>query len=210
MKPADTLRTLEMISQADPHGDNRQTLADHRRQLNTIRVDASVPHDVVRLVGTAKNLSLYAYFVRDFHPVARLVGFIALEAALKKKWLARYGKPPEATQQCLKSLLAHAVENGRIRSESFVWVRSTAEYNAKARALNALYEKSPTGGFDPPLIGDISIQREISALAPWVEYWAEAARESRNTLAHGELWPHDKSEGPLHLIVDAINGMFAR
>ncbi|MGH7484389.1 MAG: hypothetical protein ACREMY_02145 [bacterium] len=208
MKRKDTFRTLEAINEADPRGRDRPTLEKRHEALASITLNRAIPLPVARIIETAKNLSLYAHFVFRFHPVAQLLGYIALEVALKEKWQASNGKPVDKDHQTLKPLLDHALEKHWITTETFKWARETAAHSAKIKKLNTLYEQLPAGGFPPPVASEEDIQKELDSYAHWATGWAEAASDARNRSAHGDLHSLDQSEGPLRLIVEAINGMF--
>lgn len=204
----DNLRTPDSINRADPRSIDKLTLEERHRAVSKIQLHDDVPQAVTEIVETAKNLSLYSHFVVDFHAVSRLVCFTALEVALREKWTAVYGTAPDSKQSKLTPLLKRALEQRWIHIESFSWVRPTAEYNARVRALNKLYEQFPAGGFDPPKADEEAIQREINLSADWMTRWVNAAIDLRNKAAHGDFDCLDQSEGTLRLVVDAINGMF--
>jgi hypothetical protein len=164
---------------------------------------------VVAAFETAKNLSLYACFVHDFHSSACLAAFVALELSLKEKWRVAYKREPDGDYKMLKGLLAHAIEKKWIRIEAFSWARFNAKYNARVKALNALYLQFPQGGFEPPVVSDAEIERELATYGSWVADWADSAKELRNDHAHGnDRTDVGRSHGPLMLVADAINGMF--
>jgi hypothetical protein len=208
MKSHNLLRTPETITALDPRGGKNCTPGDAYKILESIRLHARVPNRVAEIVETAKNLSLYACFVHDFHASACLTGFVALEVALKEKWRAVYKQEPGANYQMLKSLLTHAVAKKWIRINAFAWARSNAAYNARVKALNQMHVSHPAGGSDPPVINDSLIEGELASYASWVAEWADAAKELRNGHAHGKRVKLHQSHGQLRLVADAINGMF--
>ena len=53
------------------------------------------------------------------------------------------------------------------------------------------------------------IQKELDTYAHWATDWAETATDARNESAYGDVYSLDQSQGPLRLIVQAVNGMFA-
>ncbi|HTE43524.1 MAG TPA: hypothetical protein VK629_22080 [Steroidobacteraceae bacterium] len=208
MSPNKRMRTPNNVFDIDPRGQRKLRLEESYKELSAVLLHNKVPSRVREIFETAKNLSLYACFVHDFHASACLTGFIALEISLKEKWRAVYNREPEECQM-LAALLAHAVEQKWIRIESFSWARSNAAYNAKVNALNALYEKHPSGGFEPPIVDDAMIDRELESYGSWLNEWITAAKDLRNHHAHGIARPDlNQSQGPLIMVADAINGMF--
>ncbi len=208
MKSHNLLRTPETITALDPRAGENCTLEKAYGILESIRLHGRVPKGVTDIFETAKNLSLYACFVHDFHAPACLMGFVALEVALKEKWRAVYKREPDTDHQMLKALLTHAVEEEWIRIDVFEWARFNATYNARVKALSQMYESHPAGGFDPAVVNDGMVQAELASYASWVADWAEAAKKLRNDHAHGKRVDLDQSHGPLRLVADAINGMF--
>jgi hypothetical protein len=69
------------VRQANLVGD----LSDIHAVLSQMVLHEEVPPNVRQLFETAKNVSLYSWFVYRFHQVAELVAFSALELALKER-----------------------------------------------------------------------------------------------------------------------------
>jgi len=79
----DPLKSLVEVMHPDPRRSNIVgTLQDEHDDLASIRLNDGVPLVVAQLFETAKNVSLYSWFVYRFHPVSELVAFSALELAL--------------------------------------------------------------------------------------------------------------------------------
>ena len=79
----DPLKALEEILKPDPRRPHLVgTLAEEHADLATISLNDAVPVIVAQLFETAKNVSLYSWFVYRFHPVSESVAFSALELAL--------------------------------------------------------------------------------------------------------------------------------
>jgi len=88
-------------------------LADLHGELAAITLNSQVPENVRDLFDTAINLSLYSWYVYDFHPIADMTGFLALEAALK----ARAVSEPKLEKKRLAELMDHAVASGWLSDE---------------------------------------------------------------------------------------------
>lgn len=70
----------------DPRHDGALGTPDSlHADLNVIAIHDGVPLHVRQLFETAKNLSLYSWFVYRFHPIAQLIGHSSLEQALKER-----------------------------------------------------------------------------------------------------------------------------
>lgn len=72
----DPLKALEEILKPDPRRPHLVgTLAEEHADLATISLNDAVPVIVAQLFETAKNVSLYSWFVYRFHPVSESVAF---------------------------------------------------------------------------------------------------------------------------------------
>jgi hypothetical protein len=117
----DPLKPLDKVCEPD----ERQKyfaygLADYHARLSDLALDQSVPAEVRQLFETAKNLSLYSWFVYRFHQASELIAFSALEMALRAKYsLENPGSPSRSRAQGLYWLLRHAKEERWIANEGF-------------------------------------------------------------------------------------------
>jgi hypothetical protein len=82
----DPLKSLAQLTSPD----ERQalfaiSLEEAHSELRELDLHGGVPRDVRQLFETAKNLSLYSWFVYPFHQVAELISFASLEFALRAR-----------------------------------------------------------------------------------------------------------------------------
>ena len=125
----DPLKSLAEICQPDPRRTNIiGSLAAEHEDLASIELNDNVPQVAAQLFETAKNVSLYSWFVYRFHPVAESVGFSALELALNLRKTGATVLPPDFRSSGLSKLLREAIDTGLLR-ESF---RIAAEFRGYA------------------------------------------------------------------------------
>ena len=76
------------------------TLEEMHQLLDDIVLNDEVPDDVYQLFETAKNLSLYSWFMYRFHQVAELMSYTALEMALRHRYLLEHPNKKEKEVLC--------------------------------------------------------------------------------------------------------------
>ena len=189
-KLQDPLKPLDQIYEPDERQVSFVATLDERHEaLNEIVLNDSVPLDVRQLFETAKNLSLYSWFVYRFHQVAELMSFTALEMALRERYLAENPIDPKSNKKppALYRLLQHAKMNEWITNEGFPGLYETARYNARhikmiEKSVIHDFEKEPEMPVDEP--NEQEIQDALEEL-DMVEAIASNAHDIRNDLAHG-------------------------
>ena len=115
------------------------TLGKWHEYVDSVQLNPSAPADVQRNFNRAKNLSLYAWYVYDFHQVAEMDAISTLEMALKQK----FKECDVSSSQGLKNLLSKSVKLGWLSSELGMRGRAMADYrNCLAHGTTALHERS--------------------------------------------------------------------
>lgn len=86
-KDIDRLKDLSKICEADERQQYFSTTLEIEHDiLSQITINETAPRTAIQLFETAKNLSLYSWFVYRFHQVSELTAYSALEVALKEKY----------------------------------------------------------------------------------------------------------------------------
>lgn len=204
----DPLKPLEKICCPD---DRQSTLSanleDVHGVLSEIFLHKKVPIDVRQLFETAKNVSLYSWYVYRFHQVAELVGYSSLEMALK----LRYRKEiPDAKPPMLKGLLLHAKDNNWIADEGFSdrmkRARRYAETQKTYEAIQQMKEEGESERIvDDPTEEEVCIAMEKMDVVGGI---VSSAASVRNDLAHGSTTLDPKSIATLRTISEVINQLF--
>lgn len=210
----DPLKPLEKI--CDP--DERQkasfgTLEELHSALADIEVCEGAPLDVRQLFETAKNLSLYSWFVYRFHQVAELVSFAALEMALRERYLAEY--PPEVSSKkrspTLYRLMLHAKKNKWISNQGFPSLYERARCLAENRKVHEVLQNKrfdTEGSIHVPEPSDDEIHAALVEM-DLVSAIANNAHKIRNELAHGSSALHPDSVSTLRTCAEVINQVFS-
>ena len=204
----DPLRSLDDVFEPD----SRHTLficnlqAIHA-ELSTIELHRSVPVDVRQLFETAKNLTLYSWFVYRFHQVAELISFSALEMALRERYKIEH---PDKKVPTLQRLLNHAKIKNWISDEKFPSryrkAKLFAEHGNTMKIMkNVDLKKGEAIRFGAPTEEDINLALKEMDL---VEGFTSSAAKLRNTLAHGSKMLHPNSISTLRTNSEVINQLF--
>jgi hypothetical protein len=185
------------------------TLADTHEILTQIALHTGVPVNVRQLFETAKNVSLYSWFVYRFHQVAESVAYSALEMALRERaGFVEWSGPTAPRPPTLRRLLDQAKREGWIRNESFPSLRRMATENARMAKL-ALRLPTMTTNEDYPIVEptEDEINAEVRTL-DFVQILAENVPQLRNWLAHGSSMLSPRSIRTLELVAEVVNQLF--
>lgn len=181
-------------------------LEDNHRHLASMTLHEGVPLNVRQLFETAKNVSLYSWYVYRFHQVAEMVGFQALEFALRLK-AESYGlkKAPRNRRWTLGSLLAHAKENQWLATSAYPYYRKIAFRRAQQNVVFELSKKYDSFVIPEPTLEQIALAESKMDVPGQLE---QTLPFIRNDLAHGSSTLSPSSVGTLQLIFETINQLF--
>jgi hypothetical protein len=208
------MRLLQDLAKPDPrHLGRSDLLASRYTELEGIHVDESVPDNVRQLFETAKNLSLYSWYVYRFHPVARLVAYTCLESALRQLVLRDASFPKNKLRNgrpVFKEMLKHAVEHGWLRNEGFEIARHLAGVRAKQLVTIGQIEEMTALGLEriesrEPSAEEIAAELESST---YVHGLTESIPLIRNHLAHGGSFLDSGSVAILKIVAEALNQLY--
>ncbi|WP_041246316.1 hypothetical protein [Brumicola nitratireducens] len=189
------------------------TLEREHERLSEIQLNTTTPRTALQLFETAKNLSLYSWFVYRFHQVAELTAFSALEVALKEKYENEtLGEQSEKKQPklTLYFLMQHAKDNEWIKNEGFpslysrAWSLAEDKKNSKHAQLHD-FDKEPEMICEAPSKQEVD---EALKELDLVSAVAENTNKIRNDLAHGSNILHSNSLSTLVLVAEVINQLY--
>jgi hypothetical protein len=212
MPTIERIRPLSEIAKSDPrYPDNPERLVRLYADLAEIQLNELVPHDVRQLFETAKNLSLHTWYVYRFHPIATVIGYSALEAALRNRVAGDPSFPKSAKSEwfpSFKGMLRHAVDKDWIRNEGFEHARRIAEGRARYKSMIASIEGNPEAErIQIPDPTPEEIDAELEEL-PYARKMVDNTPDIRNAIAHGEPLLDNASVGALRKTAEAINQLF--
>lgn len=185
-------------------------------QLSELALHEGVPAGVRQLFETAKNVSLYTYFVYRFHQVSQMVAHAALEMALKlRAGVGEFERGPG-----LYSLLRTAIDSGWITQAGFSSRDPMARSRAQLqKAIELITRNRGAALVDVP---EPSAEEVASATRPFDlvsillgDVDPDGRRtggivDQRNELAHGSRLLHPSSRTTLRLVAEVINQLFPR
>jgi hypothetical protein len=205
----DPLKAFAEIHEPDPRQVNfLGDLSDNHAMLSSIVLHDEVPANVRQLFETAKNVSLYSWFVYRFHQVAEGVAYSALEMALRERGgFVEWAGPNAPTAPGLKDLLRTARSENWLRSEEFSSARRMAIEQARADRVLLGIESGEDFEINDPT------EEEICAAMSkidYIEFLIEHAPMMRNRLAHGSSMLSPRSPITLSIVAEAINQLFGR
>ena len=134
----DPLKPLADVNTADSRQVHFvETLPDAHAELAGMTLTACTPKAVRQLFETAKNVSLYSFFVYPFHQVSESVAFQALEMALRAGYKATRPplRPVVSPCRCDDSWKSRASRDGS-RTEASQCCRARRQTNCDPRALS--------------------------------------------------------------------------
>lgn len=206
----DPLKELSEITKPD----SRQrffntTLELNHLELTSIQLHSGVPKEVRQLFETAKNISLYSWYVYRFHQVSELITFTALEMALRLKYESEISQKMKQ-RMTLYPLLQHAKKQGWITNQGFpsfeVRLKQYAEQKKNdLRAIEHDFDSEPEMQWEEPTHEEISDAFNEFDL---VDAIASNAHHVRNSLAHGSTTLHPGSVSTLNIVAEVVNQLF--
>ena len=213
-KIEDSLRPIDDVFDPDKRNDflNIQ-ISDLHEALSQINLVDDVPLNVRQLFETAKNVSLYTWFVYRFHPVSEMVAFAALEMALKERYYKEHPeKDREKERKTLKPLLKYARENKWIRNHKFSQGRGLAYSRVIDKKQKETIEsgvlKNPGDSvpIEEPTEDEINLELEQMDV---VERIVQAQADIRNVLMHGSSRLDNSSITRLRKTAEIINQVYS-
>jgi len=107
-------KAFALFSKVDKNGIiNEITIEDVQRYICNIQLIPSVPDDTKQLFNNAKRLFIFGYFEYHFFTISQHYALLAVESALKEKYINLYGKPTRKFMN-LKVIINKLVEGNII------------------------------------------------------------------------------------------------
>lgn len=206
----DPLKPLDQICEPDERQQHFVgKLKDNHAALSVILLNENVPIDVRQLFETAKNLSLYSWFVYPFHQASELAALSALEMALRKRYLAE-NPQSKLTKYLhgLNKLMLHAKNEKWITNKGFSDLYERAKYFAKHKKnITDDFDKEPFMQVEEPSEEEIeSVLLDLDL--NMVDAVVDNAPKIRNDLAHGSSVLHPNSISTLVMTSKVINQVY--
>ncbi|WP_028009179.1 hypothetical protein [Solimonas flava] len=188
----------------------RGTLEELHARLSVLELNGNVPTSARQLFETAKNVSLYAWFVYRFHQVSEMTAYAALELALRIRagesdsFLDRKKKRPPS----LRDLLEKAMDERWISPTNFSAMRSLAAIRAADNIVRETIRGLQPG--DEAVVrypSEAEIAAELGKMD--VSTLLRSIPDMRNDLGHGSTTLSNSSVGTLQIVAEIMNQIFA-
>lgn len=185
------------------------SLADIHSELSETTLHEQVPLNVRQLFETAKNVSLYSWFVYPFHQVSEMVAYAALELALSTKaGFVEFSGPDAPRAPTLAPLLLQAQKEGWIKSSNYPSLHERAVGRARfVRLIPIIAEMKDEEVIPLPEPTEAEIEAAKYEI-DLVQILVENAPKLRNKLAHGSSTLSPRSRQTLILVAETINQLF--
>lgn len=202
----DSLKELDQITTPDP----RQaffspSLEDRHAHLAKITLKESVPHEVRQLFETAKNISLYSWFVYRFHQASEMIAYSVLEMSLRLRYESENPeckKPP-----MLYGLIEHAINQQWVSKENFpqlqLQAKNAADFQKAMESAEKIMQSSDEVPIDEPTKEDIEYHLQKMDLN-----FLFSIPKLRNDLAHGSSTLKPSSISTLRRTANIINQIY--
>ncbi|HUR40596.1 MAG TPA: hypothetical protein VM240_05445 [Verrucomicrobiae bacterium] len=203
----DELKALSAICEPDTRQAYLSTsLAGSHAELAAIQLRPTVPVEIRRLFETAKNVSLYSWFVYPFHQVAEMTSFSALEYALRirAKVPKDMKRPPG-----LSELLQQAKTKGWFSKDWAIRRSMGVERARERRSKEAMDLMHRTGAAEVEVADPTEEEiAQATASVDVVQILVDRTPRLRNNLAHGSTRLDSSSTWTLRFVGEAINQLF--
>lgn len=211
VRPEDALKEVDQICTVDLRNRHISVEKWHKR-IADIRLNKAVPLDVKQVFEISKNIALYAYFSYRLHQSAEIIGFTALELALKLKYEREKERLKGTTKpKNLFEFMKLALAKGWVQDEGCHSSRPTAALRIEQRKIQELVN---SGGLEDgvaitlPEPEEAEIDAELRAMGV-ARKRLHAGRLVRNNLLHDPVSLGPSSIGTLRTIAEDINQVFA-
>lgn len=210
LHPADSLKTLEQITVADPRNKHIE-LADWHNRVAKLELTPATPTPVKQLFENAKNIALYTYFAYRLHQAAEATGYSALEKALKMRYhMERQNLTGTREPRTLQQYMNLALSQGWISDEGYESSRHLAASRVSTQKICQMIEDGALESGEPVPVPEPEEQEIIAEMRSMdlANTRLHAGRRVRNFLAHGDHGLSDTSIATLAKIAEEINQLF--
>lgn len=133
LKPDDILDKVNLLSIDETVNTLFKTQNDHgeklleklQRDIYRFQLSPDIPKEVKRVYNAAKKLYVFGYFDYYFFTISQHYTFLAVESALRNKYISIFGKPTKFIN--LENIIKKLVENKVIREAEHYYYHSIKE-----------------------------------------------------------------------------------
>lgn len=209
--PADALKPINQVLVADPRNEGIELAEWHSRIAEVVLVETT-PIEVRQIFENAKNIALYAYFAYRLHQPAEIIGYTALEKALKLKFeLEQENINLEKHPNKLADYMNVALAQGWIKSEGYNSYRLLASFRVQQKKIVELIESDTLDHQESRPVPEPEEHEIIAEMREMgiAERVLHAGRHIRNFLVHGDRGLSPTSIRTLKKIAEEINQLYS-
>ncbi|PUA29892.1 MAG: hypothetical protein B0W54_04935 [Cellvibrio sp. 79] len=209
--PTDALKPIDQVLVADPRSKGFELAEWHSRIAEIVLVETT-PIEVRQIFENAKNIVLYAYFAYRLHQPAEILGYTALEKALKLKFeLEQENIILEKYPKKLADYMNVALAQGWIKSEGYNSYRLLASSRVQQKKIVELIKSGALDHQESIPIPETEEHEIITEMREMgiAERVLHAGRHVRNILAHGDGGLAPSAISTLKKIAEEINQLYS-
>ena len=203
----DILKNFNDLTKPDPRSlAFLNSIEERHTVLSSIALKETVPAEVKQLFETAKNLSLYSWFVYRFHQASEMIAFSAAELALKIRF--NLENPNSKSRITFSELINHAINNHWVAKENFPRLHQRAinlAEQTKAIEAAAFLDQTNT---NECVIENPTEEEVYNTLEGLDLNFLLSIPKIRNDLAHGSKTLSPSSASTLRLLSEFINQIY--
>lgn len=203
----DALKNFNELTKPDPRNlAFLRTIEERHAYLSSITLKETVPIEVIQLFETAKNLSLYSWFVYRFHQTSEMVAFSSTELALKIRF--KLENPNSKNRITFNELIVHAINNHWVAKDNFSRLYQRAINIAEqTKAIEAAAFLDQTNS-NECVLEDLTKEEIYNALEGLDLNFLLSIPKIRNDLAHGSKTLSPSSASTLQFLSEIINQIY--
>ena len=203
---ADKVLPWEVFTTREPIFDNlfrKPTIEDLQKDICAIQLIPTVPEEVKRIFKAAKDLYVFGYFRWYFFTISNHYSYLAIESAVKHRYIQWLGEKVDLTCEGKKGSLSHEIiKPSYERITDFCWQNRKQGWNSYKLKVNG--EDFP---WNMPHLLDWLLKKGIQT--KWQSDRLKIAIDMRNTLSHLEsvtiLWPNSSG---LKTVAEQVNTLY--
>lgn len=204
----DALKSVDCLHLPDPR--NKHFSIEYWHDcIAGIRISDRVPVSVRQIFENAKNIALYSYYSYRLHQAAEIIGYMALESSLKKKYEIVGARLQHRRPKSFQDYIKIALAEGWVSDERMVSFRAVAESAVRERLTRDMI-RSGVVGKEPvpsPIPSEEEILAELRSMRV-AEKALHGKRRIRNMYLHEGTGLSDTSAEVLTDLAELINQMF--
>lgn len=203
----DSLKDFNELTKPDPRNlAFLRTIEERHAYLSSVTLKETVPIEVIQLFETAKNLSLYSWFVYRFHQTSEMVAFSSTELALKIRF--KLENPNSKNRITFNELIVHAINNHWVAKDNFSRLYQRAINIAEqTKAIEAAVFLDQTNS-NECVLEDPTKEEIYNALEELDLNFLLLIPKIRNDLAHGSKILSPSSASTLQFLSEIINQVY--